>query len=329
VDPQLEGRVDKDHLALNCTPVVNLFSKELDPVGVDNRFHEFHVVPDRQRPLDFELFQIETLTGHGRSGATEFMPFYFASDRHPKQTSYFTVYRTPRPLTLDETADGMESPYVGSEVYVSLLDTEHPPFPAEIRELHVRALCTNRHWPDSLALSGDLSDFTAGGGLPCTGIRCLSGPTRPSCSCVEGKLAWRVISHLSFNHLPLARGSQMGVTNDAAALRELLQVYADMGGAEASIEMAQRIVALRTVTCQPVIERLQSAVDPLALIRGLEIKLGFSESISGGVFLLAAVLERFLARAVSINSFVKTIASSDQRPVIMEWIPRIGTRESL
>ena len=66
-DTRLEGRVDKSCFDLFCTPAANLFEKTLDRILLSNRFSEFHIVPDRNRPLDFEIYQIASVTGFGEN----------------------------------------------------------------------------------------------------------------------------------------------------------------------------------------------------------------------------------------------------------------------
>ena len=45
------------------------------------------------------------------------------------------------------------------------------------------------------------------------------------------------------------------------------------------------------------------------------------------MFLLGAVLERFFAKYVSINSFTETVLRSIQRGEIMRWRPTAGLRQ--
>jgi type VI secretion system protein ImpG len=45
-----------------------------------------------------------------------------------------------------------------------------------------------------------------------------------------------------------------------------------------------------------------------------------------GVFILGAVLEQFLRRYVSLNSFTETVILSQQRGEIIRWPARIGKR---
>jgi type VI secretion system protein ImpG len=49
------------------------------------------------------------------------------------------------------------------------------------------------------------------------------------------------------------------------------------------------------------------------------------EFVGGGVFLFAAVIERFLALYASLNSFSQLIVKTRQRREVMkEWPPRAG-----
>ena len=79
-DTRLEGRIDASFFELFCSPVINLFSKQLDRIALSDRYSEFHVVPDRNRPLDFEVFEMESVAGFGATAGEEreFRPFYLA-----------------------------------------------------------------------------------------------------------------------------------------------------------------------------------------------------------------------------------------------------------
>jgi type VI secretion system protein ImpG len=48
-----------------------------------------------------------------------------------------------------------------------------------------------------------------------------------------------------------------------------------------------------------------------------------------GAILLAAVLDRFFAKYVSINAFVETVMRSPDRGEIMRWPMRLGSRPVL
>jgi type VI secretion system protein ImpG len=101
---------------LFCTPVINLFSKVLDRISLSEGFYEFHVVPDRNRTTDFEVFELESVTGYGVNPGeeNEFRPFYLARDTDTGTVAYYTVNRAPRMLTANERLTGRKSSYAGT-----------------------------------------------------------------------------------------------------------------------------------------------------------------------------------------------------------------------
>ena len=63
------------------------------------------------------------------------------------------------------------------------------------------------------------------------------------------------------------------------------------------------------------------------LCRGLEVTMEFDEAFTSGagVFLLAAVLERFIAHYASINAYTRLTATVKGRTgVLHTWPPRAG-----
>ncbi|MCG8650263.1 MAG: type VI secretion system baseplate subunit TssF, partial [Pirellulales bacterium] len=67
VDRDLPGRLNREHLALHCVPVVNLFRQRADRVPISDTRHEHHLLVDRSRPMDFEIWSVEQLLGHGKT----------------------------------------------------------------------------------------------------------------------------------------------------------------------------------------------------------------------------------------------------------------------
>jgi type VI secretion system protein ImpG len=325
-ETSLERRVDGSCFELFCTPAINLFSKTLDRISLSDGFYEFHVVPDRNRTTDFELFELESVTGYGASPGEEqeFRPFYLAKDTDTIAGAYYTTNRVPRMLTANERQTGKKSSYSGTELFLSLVDSNSAPYRADLRELGLKALCTNRHLPIQMAVGVGRTDFSMGLSAPVNSIRCITGPTLPKPSLTEGRFFWRLISHLSLNYLTLvdsAKGDE-----GAAGLRDLLKLYIDENDRLA----ARQIEGLLTVKSKPVVRRV-AAPGPISFARGLEITLTFDEAAFAGtgVFILGAVLEQFFAKYVSLNSFTETVVRSKQRGEIIRWPTRMGIRQIL
>jgi type VI secretion system protein ImpG len=327
-DPALEGVVDAASVQLFCTPAVNLFEKpRLDRIHVNDSAYEFHVVADRTRPVDFEIYQVTDVVGHGSGDDSEqrFLPFYSAasSDAQDHQSAYFTTRREPRLLPADQRHRGPRSSYIGSEVFLSLVDAEHAPYAADLRQLSMQALCTNRDLVLQMPMGLGQSDFSLNIAAPVTGVRVISGPSRPYSAIADGSIAWRAISHLSLNYLSLVDATpQQG----AAALRDLLELYATT----TDVSARRQIEGIRSVSVSRVVRRLPVR-GPIAFGRGLEISVEVDEMAfeGGSAFLLGAVLDRHFARYVSINSVTETVLRSQSRGEINRWTPNWGTRPTL
>jgi type VI secretion system protein ImpG len=324
-DTRLEGRLDAASFELFCTPVINLFSKNLDRIDLSNRFSEFHVVADRNRPLDFEIFDIETVTGYGSEPGQEqeFRPFYLAKDTDVSAGAFFTTNRVPRVLTAKEQQFGRRSTYAGTEFFLSLVDATCAPYHPDLRQLGIKALCTNRHLPIQMGVGLGRTDFTMDLSAPVTAIRCLAGPTMPTPSQAEGRFSWRLISHLSLNYLSLIDSKTDG---GATGLREVLKLYTHPGDRQT----ARQIEGITSVQARPILRRVKTP-GPITFARGLEITILFDETAFEGlgVLILGAVLEQFLAKYVSLNSFTETVIKTQQRGEIMRWPAQMGKRHLL
>ena len=320
-EPLLEASASPAQLALYCTPVVNLFEQVADRIPLSNRGHEYHVVVDRTRPLDFEVHSITEVVGHGSSSnmRREFRPFYSFTDRSAgaREPAFYTAHRQPRLQSSKQKRAGGRSSYPGSEVFVSLVDGLEGPYSPDLRQLSVSTRCTNRDLPLAL-LSG--SEFSIDSGAPVAGIRCVAGPSSPRASHVWGPTSWRLISHLSLNYLSITDSSN---GQGAASLRELLQLYADL--TEPAVQ--RQIEGVKSIASNPIVRRLPIP-GPISYGRGLELTLELEErAFEGtGVCLLGAVLEHFFSKYVSINSFTETVLRTSQRGEIMRWPARIGGR---
>jgi type VI secretion system protein ImpG len=328
-DSSLDGVVNPQHFALHCTPAANLFPRRADRIHLTESAHEYHLVPDRTRPMDFEVHSVGEVVGYGSSAEVKqpFHPFFAWNDATAEDDAlaYYTIQRQPRALSARQRERGARSSYVGSEVFLSLVDPGQGPYRSSLRQLAVETICTNRDLPLHLTLGQGRTDFTLETGAPVESIRCLAGPSAPRPSAAYGDLSWRLISHLSLNYLSLVDVAD-GAGQKSQALRELLSLYADLGDPGAR----KQIDGIRSTSSAGITRPLPVA-GPTTFGRGMEVTLTCDESAfeGSGVFLLGAVLERFFAKYVSLNSFTETVLRTIQRGEVMRWRTRTGRRKSL
>jgi type VI secretion system protein ImpG len=326
-EPTFESVVDESNLALFCTPALNLFPKRADRIHVSDDAHEYHVVADRTRPLDFEVYAVTGVVGHGigTDSEQEFLPFYsaYSADEEHQRSAYFTTRREPRLVSLAARRRGPRSSYIGSELFLSLVDPAQAPFSGDLRQLSIEALCTNRDLVLQMPKGIGATDLSLDVAAPVETVRVISGPSRPYAPLADGPVSWRAISHLSLNYLSLV---QTTPEEGAAALRDLLDLYA----ASADHSARRQIEGIRSVRVGRVVRRLR-APGPLAFGRGLEITVNIDELAFEGAsaFLLGSVLDRYFARHVSINSFTETVLRSENRGEINRWGQQWGARPTL
>jgi type VI secretion system protein ImpG len=322
----LESTVDASNFLLHCSPVVNLFSRTSDRIPVTTNRFEYHAVMDRGRPLDFEIHSISRVTGHQSDSDREivFHPFYASADTDRRGTgAYFSIRREQRLLSEKARRNGPRTGYIGSECFISLVDANEAPYSADLRQITVEALCTNRDLSLITPMGNVGTDLSLLVSAPVDEIRFVVGPTRPTPALAEREITWRLISHLSLNYLTL---TDSGSERSANALRELLSLYARLGadGSNAQVGAIQKLKVTG-------INRRVPGRGPIVFGRGVQLDLLVDEIPLAGEspWLLGAVLEQFFARHVSINSFTEFALHSTQRGQIASWQPRIGRRPSV
>lgn len=328
-DAALEKLVSAESLQLNCVPAINLFTKRLDRVAVNEGVSEFHLIPDRTRPQDFEVHSVIEAVGHGAPGSVEgggelvFHPFYaaFHGSRH-SHPAYYTTTREPRAQSVRQRSEGHRSSHIGSEVYMQVVDPQQAPYAKSMRQLSVTALVTNRDLPLLMPLGRD-NDFDCVDSFPVQRVRLVRGPSRPVSPVVSQGLGWRVLDHLALNYLSLGGAD---AHKNAAAVREMLTLYA----VHADEVRQVQVRGLLSVSSKPVARRLPMA-GPIAFGRGLEVTIEVDRGAFHGhsAFLFGAVLAQFFTRHVEVNHFVETVLTVAGKGESMRWRPMCGTRPVL
>jgi type VI secretion system protein ImpG len=311
---ELERSIGAEVLALGCTPIVNLFSQSCEPIQLTHTENEYRVVPDARRPGATEVWQVEAVDETGPDGSNRpWQPFYRLThggvDAEKSSGFYYPVRRQTAALP-------------GSEVYIAPCDPDFDPDAPGGAILSVDALCFNRDLPAELPFGGGHPELRSVEPLPgVVHIHCLTAPTQPLRAPLREQRFWRLVSHLSLGHL-----SVVGGADGAAALREVLRLY-DLRD---SPESRAAIDALIAVKSAPASARAPNGRG--AFCRGLDVTLEFEPSAwqTSGLYLLASVLDRFLALHASVNSFVRTRAVPHGRSDRgRTWPARAGMRTLL
>jgi type VI secretion system protein ImpG len=307
---ELERNISAASFALHCVPVVNLFRHRAEAIPLTHTTVEYQVIPDSRRPAALEVYSVDNVTVSTRSGDTHpYSPFFGRTHAAARRRDSRFWHSTRR--------SGVERDS-GSEVFLSFVDLQGAPAAADDQVASIETTCFNRDLPAKLPFGGGRPHMRFVQAVPgVAGIACLTAPTPTLRLPSRKEGSWRLISHLSLNHLSL-----IDQADGAEALREILRLYDFRDAAEtrAMIESVLKVRAVRGTARAP---------DPSmgALCRGLDISIEFDEQRASGtgVFLLACVLERFVAHYASINAYTRLTATVEGRAgVLRTWPPRAG-----
>lgn len=343
-----------DDFKLGCTPIINLFAQPAEPITVSHTQTEYRIVPDARHQETTEVYSVDEVSAVslGTPDIVRYQPLYAvmcgASDaQFNRSPAYYVTSR--------------RAAEIGSEVAISLVDLNFSTRSPSQDTLLVQTTCTNRDLAGRLPLGTarrlripakevrgealpadgrpnspgkrtdrphDEYDLEAEGELLPTAILgekiarvdCLERPTTSSTLPSGRGVLWRLVSHLNLNHLSLASEA-----TGLAAFKEMLTLY-DMASAGTHALQIAGIGGLRT---ERTVARARDGLP--GFCRGVAVTLSLHEEsfVGGSAFLFAAVLERFFAQYVSLNSFTQLCAVTQQGRELGRWPPRIGQKSDL
>ncbi|WP_336365598.1 type VI secretion system baseplate subunit TssF [Marinobacter sp. C2H3] len=281
-----------DSLQLYCTPAVNLFSHDAEPIDLNGRQTDYRVRASSRSPDHYEVFSVERVEGwlEGRDGRdgrgeprlyTPFESFQHEVEQDRGRTALYYRLRARDSVRGDgfdhdiAFVRGDESECLSRQEAVSLTLT-----------------CTNRHLPEELAV-GDVSMASESTPAFAT-FHNITRPTATLRPTLDGSLLWTLISNLSLNYLSLL---------DADALKTVLRVYDFRALVDRQAERVarKRSAGILGIHTQPV-DRMVRGLP----VRGLRSELHLDQkqfASEGDLYLFGTVLSQFFALYASINAF--------------------------
>lgn len=300
--------VSEKNLLLGCAPVVNLFTQKGDPIRVTHTGASYPVLPDSRRAFGYEVYSVDEVyrvrqTPQGET-IEPFRPFY--SLQHDTLLSegeaggrYWALHR--------DDALAEQSP--GYETELTLIDINADPAAAETSTLSINLKATNRDLPHMLSVGNPGGDLFIEGGGVAREIHLLRKPTRSTRFARGHGALWRLISHLSLNHLSLSGGG-------GEAIRELLRLY-DLPRSATNARQIAGVLGIEYTAA--------SACLPgnpfVTFVRGTEVRVSVDEQnfVGSGLRLFAQVLDHFFGLYVHANSFtqLKLVSARTQEELIV------------
>lgn len=310
LDPHI--RLREHHFRLNCTPAVNLFPHDADPIRLDRRRVEYRVRPSGRGEGHYALYSVDSVEGWvpDGGGVRRYPPFESFEHRiERKALEEYAYYRLRvRPSVSGEGMDHFLSFVNGGDVAV---------LPAS-ETVSMTLTCCNGHLPSQLRV-GDICHAT-GDSPPFASYRNITKPTAFVVPPMDSRLQWQLISNMSLNYLSLT---------DADPLRTIMSAYDFKALTDRQAERAarQRLEAIRDVNAVP-LDLLHMGLP----VRGLRTSITLSESRfagEGDMYLFATVLAEFLALYASINSFHELVVTGAETGETYRWPAKVGQQPVL
>ncbi len=299
-------RIEKENILLNCTPVVNLFQHDSDPINVEHDKVEYRVRPAGADPQHYEIFSVDRVTGweEGTSEERIYEPFYSFGQRYSSTENRNIFYRT----RLHHAVVGD-----GTDTYISFVNEEEAGVMPPNETIGIKLTCTNRNLPRQLRI-GEINIPTSASPeyARFSNITPVSASIAPP---IGKDLYWRLISHLSINYQSL---SNVDVLRNVLGLYNFQAIY-DRQAARANELRLEGIVSVKVIPDEHLFHG--------APIRGMAIEIELQEENfagEGDMYLFASILNDFFALYTSLNSFSRLTVKGIQYGEIYQWQPRIG-----
>jgi len=298
--PESRISLQREDIALGCTPVINLFSRTAETLRPDGTQSEYRLVADSHRDNSVEIHSIRKLVAGTANGYQTVPPYYGYQHGQGQDGLFWHARRISAP----------GHSRAGTDMILSLVDSQFQPRSASPDETFTAQVwCTNRHMAQNL-LTGSSLKFERSG--PVATIALLRSPTPQSLPDLEGASRWRLISQLNLNHLSLTEGPHA-----LEALKEMLILHNLRDEPSARLQI-NGILSLKT-------ERVVGRVGKDAWRgwrNGLEVHLELDPSKFSGSsrVLFSGVLAHFFALYANANCFVRTVLVEGDKE-IKQWSP--------
>lgn len=297
-------RVNPGSVRIGCSPAVNLQRIRSAPIRVDFDKTEYRIRADAPNPEHYEIFSVDRVIGwqRGTVREREYPPFF--SYRFDPKIATAEYYQ----LRLRPASVGS-----GTETYLSFVANSEVGAMPSTETVAVDMTCSNRNLCEKLRV-GDICIGTSQS-PSFAAFKNISRITPSVPPPLEGKLLWRLISHLSINYLSLM---------NVETLRGILSLYNFQALVDRQVARANelRLNGIKSVSAHP-----EDILRHGAIFRGVAVSMKMQEDAfasEGEMYLFASVVNHFLNLYAAMNSYTRMTVHGVQQGGVYEWPPMLG-----
>lgn len=287
--------LEKNNFRLFCTPAINLFDTDAEPMSLDQKVSDLRINPVRNTDRSLTIHSITSLQGQSRRSAdkVQYQSFSLAA----KESGLNPVYEL-----IQHYSDQSDQENILRVNYPESLDMPS----REI--LTARLKCSNGKNAGLLKV-GDVNVNTPD--IPdLVSFSNVSAISEYIAPVTDGRTLWKLISHLTVNYLPVA---------DLDNLKTLLSLYNPTEQSDTREHAAnrKRIESLQSLNVSAIEKLLRGY-----LVRGRHIKIdidGAGFASNGDLYLFGELLFHLLSQFTDINSFVLLSLTNINNGETLQW----------
>lgn len=302
--------INENSLRLFCSPAINLFEMETEPILRDHRVEKYRIRATTNNNTGVDIYSINDVTGmeYGTLTKRTFSSFEnFNASYDEEQESVYKILREKSPVTGK------------TELFISFIQDFNGAKPMDVKEtISIKTTCTNGEAASGLRM-GDVM-FSTDNSPERLDFKNISNITASVEAPLEKRMIWRILSHLFINIETICSKNN---------LKEILKLYVfatDRDKARVSSNM-MRINAIEEVTLLPE-DRLLKGV----LIRGQKIAIKIKSdhfASRGDMYIFGVILDEFFSAYSSINSYTMLEMTDTVTGEVLRWPPRLGQKKLL
>ncbi|AIY41492.1 Protein ImpG/VasA [Collimonas arenae] len=282
-------RFSADNIRLFCTPIINLFNLDAEPIRVNHHETEYRVLPVLHHGRNVETYSVESIDALDHLTGERYAYVPFSTFRHRGGMLRHEAPERFFHTRVRQGAKGLFDTWVilGGHAWETIEE-----MPEETLSLQVTG--TNGMLPRKGLREAGINELT-GSAPNVSAVRNLAAPTLPLYPPTGDRFQWRVLSHLAPNFLSLM---------DAEVLRGALALY-DWTDDELN---RRRLAGIQQVT-----HKALRQVTGGALERGVQIAVTLDShafSGEGDMYLFGELLQRFFALYADMNLFTQLVLVS-------------------
>ncbi|MBR9902562.1 MULTISPECIES: type VI secretion system baseplate subunit TssF [Halomonadaceae] len=307
-----DARVKDEHLALYCTPAINLFEHDAEPIDLSGERSEYRIRPNSRAPSHYEIFSVDDVLGTLEGGRTEwqetprrYVPFESFQHQIERDRGRESLYYRVR------VRDSLRSD--GFDHDIAFVRGDERACLGRRETISLQLTCSNRELPERLTI-GDLCVATEESPAYAT-FRNITRPTPVLRPALDDGLLWILISNLSLNYLSLLERDALCSVLRAYDFRALVDRQAE--------RVAQkRLAGILEIDTQSV-DRLRKGLP----VRGLRSVMTLDQEAfgdEGSLYLFGSVLARFFSLYASINSFHELHVINRHNQERYQWTLQVG-----